>query len=97
MSTASSMVRPEQVQALAQSVGNASKNINDRLTDLEQAVSKLRQSWSGEAQEAYDRAQRDWNGKIGELNTLLARISTATGEIGVGYVSNDTKSAGRFA
>lgn len=94
--TASSMVRPEQVQHLSESVKAASNGIKQELDTLDSAVSKLRNRWSGEAQEAYDTAHRNWNQKLDEINALLARIGTATSSIGHGYVTGDKQSAGRF-
>lgn len=97
MSTASSMVRPEQVHHLADSVNQASQKIVSELATLDSAVAKLRDRWSGEAQEAYNTAHRAWNTKIDELNGLLGRVGVATGEIGSGYTQGDQKSAGRFS
>lgn len=42
------------------------------LDALDQEVAVLRDKWTGEASDAYDRAQRDWTAKLAALNELLA-------------------------
>jgi early secretory antigenic target protein ESAT-6 len=90
-------VRPEQVIALAQQIRGGANGIKSQLEQLESEVGKLRSSWSGEAQNAYDDAQRKWNQSLVALNTLLEQISSKTEEISQGYVSTDKSAAGRFA
>jgi|EndMetStandDraft_3_1072993.scaffolds.fasta_scaffold25053_3 WXG100 family type VII secretion target len=90
-------VRPEQVIALAQQIRGGANGIKSQLEQLESEVGKLRSSWNGEAQNAYDDAQRKWNQSLVALNTLLEQISSKTEEISQGYVSTDKSAAGRFA
>lgn len=90
-------VRPEQVIALSQQIRGGANGIKSQLETLESEVGKLRSSWNGEAQNAYDDAQRKWNQSLIALNTLLEQIAAKTEEISQGYVSTDRSAAGRFA
>ncbi|GIG27059.1 WXG100 family type VII secretion target [Cellulomonas denverensis] len=97
MSLASFSVTPEQVVALSGQIRGGANGIRAELDTLESKVSALRANWSGQAQEAYDQAQRSWNASLGELQQLLERIASATEQIASTYSSADKSSAGRFA
>ncbi|MFE1646755.1 WXG100 family type VII secretion target [Microbacterium sp. P01] len=89
-------VRPEQVIALAGQIKTGASGIKSQLDTLESEVGKLRASWDGSAQAAYDEAQRKWTQSLNALNALLEQISTKTQDMSQGYVSQDKSSAGRF-
>jgi early secretory antigenic target protein ESAT-6 len=89
-------VRPILVSALAQQIRTGAGGIRTQLDALDTAVSKLRASWSGEAQTAYDQAQREWTAKLTELQQLLEQIATKTEGMSQEYSAGDKKSAGRF-
>jgi WXG100 family type VII secretion target len=90
-------VKPEQVVALSGQIRTGANGIKSRLDTLESEVGKLRASWDGSAQQAYDQAQREWTRSLQALNELLEQISVKTEQISQGYVSQDNSSAGRFA
>ncbi|QAY59134.1 WXG100 family type VII secretion target [Microbacterium protaetiae] len=90
-------VKPEQVTALSGQIRTGAQGIKSQLETLESAVGKLRASWDGSAQQAYDQAQREWTKSLVALNELLEQISVKTDQISQGYVSQDNSSAGRFA
>lgn len=90
-------VKPEQVVALSGQIRNGANGIKNQLDTLESEVGKLRASWDGAAQAAYDDAQRKWTQSLQALNALLEQISVKTEQISQGYVSQDNSSAGRFA
>lgn len=90
-------VRPEQVVSLAGQISTGANGIRERLEQLDSEVSKLRSSWDGSAQVAYDEAQVKWNKSLTELNQLLQKIASTTVDLSQGYVSQDRSSAGRFA
>lgn len=89
-------VKPEQLVALSGQIRSGANGIKSQLDQLESAVGKLRASWDGSAQLAYDEAQRKWTQSLTALNTLLEQISSKTEEISQHYVSSDKSSAGRF-
>lgn len=90
-------VRPEQVTQLAGSIRTGATGIRNELDELDKKVAKLRASWNGQAQASYDEAQLQWNKSIGELQQLLAQISTKTEEISNSYVNTDNQAAKRFS
>lgn len=89
-------VRPEQVDVLSADIANDAKGIAQELDNLDTQVKSLIEQWDGTAREAYHQAQRDWNGKLQEMNQILGQISQATSQIAQQYVESDARSAGRF-
>lgn len=51
--------------------------IKQQLDDLEAAVKRVANSWEGEAQEGYQRKQREWDQTAADLHATLLKISTA--------------------
>lgn len=45
------------------------------LEALDAEVARLRASWSGDAQRAYERAQGEWSTAISDMKTLLAEAT----------------------
>ena len=89
-------VRPEQVDVLSADIANDAKGIAQELDNLDTQVKSLIEQWDGAGREAYHQAQRDWNGKLQEMNQILGQISQATSQIAQQYVESDARSAGRF-
>lgn len=89
-------VNPAQVSALAGQIRTGSTGIKTELDTLESEVGKLRASWDGEAQVAYDTAQREWNKSLVALQELLTQIASKTDEISQQYLKSDQTSASRF-
>lgn len=89
-------VRPERVDVLSADIANDAKGIAQELDNLDTQVKSLIEQWDGAAREAYHQAQRDWNGKLQEMNQILGQISQATSQIAQQYVESDARSAGRF-
>jgi 6 kDa early secretory antigenic target len=90
-------VTPAQVVALSSQIRSGATGIKSQLDTLESEVSKLRASWDGGAQQAYDEAQRKWTQSLTSMQNLLEQIAGKTDEIAQTYVSSDKSSAGRFA
>ncbi len=90
-------VRPEHVTALSGQIRSGANGIRSELEALDSKVGALRASWSGQAQESYDVAQREWTQSLTELQQLLEQIATKTDQIAQGYSAADRASAQRFA
>jgi len=90
-------VNPGQVAALASQIRTGSTGIKTELDTLESEVGKLRASWDGEAQVAYDTAQREWSKSLTALQDLLTQIAGKTDEISQQYTKSDQTSSQRFA
>lgn len=97
MSMQSMSVDPAQVAALAAQIRSGATGIKHELETLESEVGKLRSSWSGESQAAYDQAQQKWTKSLAEMQQLLEQIATRTDEMGSQYTQKDKSAAGRFA
>ena len=89
-------VKPDQVIALSSQIRGGASGIKSKLDELDSEVGKLRASWNGAAQQAYDDAQRKWTQSITDLNTLLEQIAARTEDIANHYTQSDQTSAGRF-
>ena len=94
--TATTRVSPAEVHALSGYVSKKSAEIGTALDELDSKVSKLKQSWDGEAKEAYEAAQRQWSAQITEINALLSRVGGKLVEIGSDYSATDRRGANRF-
>jgi len=90
-------VRPEQVSVLAGQIRQGATGIRSELDALEHKIGQLRAAWGGQAQVAYDQAQRGWTAQIGQLQELLVQIAAKTEEISSGYVNTDSQAAKRFS
>lgn len=89
-------VQTTSVVSLAEQIRGGAKGITSQLDQLDSEVGKLRASWSGSAQQAYDEAQRKWTQSVTEMNTLLGQIADTTEQIAHTYSNQDQNSAGRF-
>jgi early secretory antigenic target protein ESAT-6 len=90
-------VTPAEVHALSEFIGGASRQITGHLAELDGKVKQLQASWDGEAKQAYEIAQKQWNDQVTEMNALLGRVSGKLVEIAQGYDATDRRGAGRFA
>ena len=89
-------VTPEALHDAAGRLRAESARIDSALRGLEGEVTRLRGSWDGAAQAAYDSAQHRWAVTFEQMKTVLQQISTATDDIADDYVTTDRRSAARF-
>lgn len=94
--TATTRVSPAEVHTLSTYVSRKSADIGEALEELDRKVSQLKQSWDGEAKQAYELAQKQWLAQINEINGLLARVGGKLIEIGNDYSATDRRGANRF-
>jgi 6 kDa early secretory antigenic target len=97
MSMGSFKVNPAQVIEVAGQLRGGASGIKSDLDDLDGKVAALRANWDGQAQIAYDQAQRTWTQQLTEMQQLLENIASKTVEMADRYSSADQQSAGRFA
>ncbi|WP_298175957.1 WXG100 family type VII secretion target [Saccharomonospora sp.] len=64
--------------------------------DLKSRLAPLVDSWSGEAMEAWQMCQNEWNQSLDEMKQVLAQIATALPQIADGYQSTDKSIQGMF-
>ncbi|MCI1018623.1 WXG100 family type VII secretion target [Microbacterium sp. C5A9] len=63
----------ESIAALA----DTAQRIRDHLDELEGEVAELNDAWTGRANEAYARAQRDWTTCADDMRAALVSAATA--------------------
>lgn len=78
-------VSGRQLEALRDALKQSNNEIAGVLRDLDGKVTSLRSAWSGEASDAYDKAQRQWDGHVAELNRILAEYAGRLNEVDAVY------------
>ena len=80
----------------AADINTGAGNLDSCLSDLEQTLNQLVASWEGQAQEAYQAAQRKWNEGLNGPKDVLRKTSTAVDSARTNYQQTDQSSAARF-
>jgi WXG100 family type VII secretion target len=88
---------PASLQGSAGRLAEATAGIRDELTALEAAADKLIGQWSGEAADAYRKAQSEWNAGLARMNDILAKSSSAADAAAARYAAVQTKIAERWS
>jgi WXG100 family type VII secretion target len=74
-------------------LARAASSLEEILGELEGEVSALRESWSGVARDAYDRAQRDWTKSLRSLNGALRSATRVAHSVGAALSQADGEAA----
>lgn len=82
-------VNPSRLAAAARSIGDASVNIDAALEQLLAVAGVLGESWSGEAQSAFDSAHRRFDQSMRERAVLVDAIATTLDELATSYSNAD--------
>ncbi|MFJ6533830.1 WXG100 family type VII secretion target [Microbacterium sp. NPDC091662] len=82
-------VNPSRLAAAARSIGDASVNIDAALEQLLAVAGVLRDSWSGDAQSAFDSAHGRFDQSMRERAALVDAIATTLGDLGTSYSEAD--------
>ncbi|MFD1046099.1 WXG100 family type VII secretion target [Kibdelosporangium lantanae] len=64
--------------------------------NLKAKLSPLREAYEGEARDAWDRLQQDWNNKQDELNQVLSAIGTAVAQAAQDYQGTENQVKGMW-
>jgi WXG100 family type VII secretion target len=80
------------VAAQADVAGTAAR-IFGRLDDLHRAVAPLAATWQGQAAEAYQARQRQWDTAATDLARVLTDIGRALGDAEAGYRATENANA----
>ncbi|MDI3420766.1 WXG100 family type VII secretion target [Streptomyces luteolus] len=67
--------------------------IKQQLDDIEAAVKNVAQSWEGEAQEGYQRKQREWDQTAASLHQTLMKIASALQNSAENYQATERQNA----
>jgi len=93
---AETVVQYAVIQQAAEDCKNTGKELDNHFDNLVQQMQPLTESWSGEAREMWDQAQRKWDQSLADLNSFLNRVATALPQIADGYQQTDKKIGGFF-
>jgi ESAT-6 family protein len=74
----------------------AVKDIDNRMTALENDLVLLQSDWSGNAQAAYHQAKTKWDTAIAEMMQLLGDTGNTVGQSNVDYHAADMRGANSF-
>lgn len=72
------------------------QRIDERMDRLESELEGLRNSWEGDAQQAYVVAKAKWDGAINEMRDLLADTSATVSRSNDEYRAADQRGAAAF-
>lgn len=71
----------------------AVNKMQTRLEQLNNDVKALGAEWDGQAKDAYELAQREWNQEIAELNMLLQQSAVTLDQANEDWVNTDKSTA----
>ncbi|GAA2967606.1 WXG100 family type VII secretion target [Streptomyces enissocaesilis] len=74
-------------------VRNTANRIKQQLDDVEAAVKRVATTWEGEAQEGYQRKQREWDQTAAALHSTLMKISAALQSSAENYQATEKSNA----
>ncbi|MBT2395198.1 MULTISPECIES: WXG100 family type VII secretion target [unclassified Streptomyces] len=74
-------------------VKNTAGRIKQQLDDVEAAVRRVATTWEGEAQEGYQRKQRDWDKTAAALHATLMKIAAALQNSAENYQATEKSNA----
>ena len=74
-------------------VKSTAGRIKQQLDDLEAAVKRVAATWEGEAQEGYQRKQREWDQTAQDLHSTLLKIATALQNAADNYQATEKSNA----
>ncbi|MDG4856947.1 WXG100 family type VII secretion target [Streptomyces sp. T-3] len=77
----------------SQDVRSTAGKIKSQLDDIESAVKAVAATWEGEAQEGYQRKQKEWDTTAADLHQTLLKIATALQNSADAYRSTEKANA----
>ncbi|WP_020662763.1 WXG100 family type VII secretion target [Amycolatopsis benzoatilytica] len=83
------VVDPGTIHRAAEDCTSTGGELKGLFDNLKSDLAPLTNSWTGEAKQQYDGAQREWDQKFEELTQLLAQIAAVLPQIADGYQATD--------
>jgi early secretory antigenic target protein ESAT-6 len=84
------------LQQAGADIQRALSELQTQLTQLEQDAAPLVQTWSGEANEAYQIRQAKWRAASTDLSEILRNIQVAVDESAADYLATEKQATSRF-
>ncbi|WP_369172725.1 WXG100 family type VII secretion target [Streptomyces sp. R28] len=78
-------------------VKSTAGRIKQQLDDIEAAVKRVASTWEGEAQEGYQRKQREWDQTAADLHATLLKISTALQSAAENYQATEKSNSATWS
>jgi WXG100 family type VII secretion target len=80
----------------ARTIKSQANALDESLRAIKTKISTVSELWSGDAREAYNTAQADWDRQARAIHTSLLQISRAVQEAAPAYRAGDRKAAQGF-
>ncbi|HET6861313.1 MAG TPA: WXG100 family type VII secretion target [Streptomyces sp.] len=77
-------------------IRNQGKRLEESLQAIKTKISAVSELWEGEAREAYNTAQADWDRQAMEIHRSLETISNQIAEASIAYRTADRKGGQGF-
>jgi len=90
-------MRGASLDAAADNLVRAARQINTDLDTLEGRLSSMKASWEGSAQTAYVQAKQRWDELMREMITVLEAAANGVGESKAAYQGADRRGEDRFS
>ncbi|MCT2587404.1 WXG100 family type VII secretion target [Actinophytocola gossypii] len=84
------------LEAASASITSNAQKVQGSLDDLKSYLQPLVATWTGEASEAYQNHQRQWDTAAADLQQVLAAIGTAVQRAADDYRDGERNNAGRW-
>jgi WXG100 family type VII secretion target len=81
---------------LVTTLGTASRNIEDRLVQLQAYGDRLKSTWTGPAGDAYEEQKRNWDRAANSMNELLSHFGFKLNDITDGIVHTERTATNRW-
>ena len=86
----------EALDGVASSLRGAALKIEDKITQLEQSITKNFADWDGDAKEAYHVAQKDWDAGMEAIKGIVSQMGNDVGLTNDEYQRAEKANAARF-
>ncbi|MDT9681355.1 WXG100 family type VII secretion target [Streptomyces sp. TRM76323] len=80
----------------ARDIKKQADRLDQSLKNIQAKIKSISSLWEGEAREAYNTAQADWDRRAMQIHTSLVQISNAVREAAPAYQQGDKKAASNF-
>ncbi|MFJ2111014.1 MULTISPECIES: WXG100 family type VII secretion target [unclassified Streptomyces] len=84
------------LEEAAQAINQQAGRLDASLRAIKAKIASVSDLWEGEAREAYNRSQAEWDKDAMAIHTALKQISAAVDDAGRNYRSGDKRAAANF-
>ncbi|MFF2144680.1 WXG100 family type VII secretion target [Kitasatospora sp. NPDC058190] len=88
------LVNFQTLHQASQEVQSSANKIEHMLSELRKEVTKIAQSWQGQAQQGYNAQQAKWDSAAQELKETCAKIAGSLESAAISYQQTEKQNAG---